>query len=300
MYKKFFVDVCEKTNLENIYNLTFDVYNTDIAQKWANEVAKNYELFETERFKSWKVDRKQEQELVDNLNAQIRILNSYFNNLIAIRCKLNTSQETLNYLHKIFEDLRGKIDQGTEKFNNSPKHIQEAIQNLNILVHRYEDYNTSKPSKLAPDHPFASIVGTFKNRPRFSLSNADYDHFTFNWKFGEVYINYCEVGKPILDVFKDQDDHVGEDNIRPLHYYSADFMIKFGPDTPKWFYKKRLENLKQWLIKKGYNYKDKKLSLGLIPVAKINLKHSGLESINAPQIVKKLAKYQKLKNVKIT
>lgn len=299
MYEKFFVKICEKYNNLNTFDLVFRIYDTDIAQKWAHEITKKYELYEVYRFKSWQVDGTEEKDIVNKLNKQIDIINQFFGKLIGTKVRLGTTQASLNCLHKVFEDLRGTIEKGTDKFNNSPQTVKDAIQNLNILIHRYEDYNASKPSPLSPEHPFASLTGTFKERPRYKLCDLDYDHFTFMWKFGEVYINYCEVGKPILDVFKDDDHHIGKENIKPLHYYSADFMIKFGPNTPDWFYNKRLRSLKSWLEKKGYNPYDKKLSLGLIPVAKIDLLESGLRSIPQSEIVKKLSIYQKLQKVEV-
>jgi len=232
MYKTFSITICEKTNSAITYNLHFDVYNTAVAQKWAREISNSYELYETERFKSWKINSTEEGKLVDNLNQEIEIINNFFEDEVAEKIEIGTTQSTLNHLHKIFETLRGNIESGTAIFNSAPATVKAAVENLNLLIHNYEDYNSSKPSMLNPNHPFASIVGTFKDRPRYNLEDSDYNYFTFDWKFGEVYINYCEVGKPILDVFKDDDDIVGIDNIRPLHYYSADFMIKFGPGTP--------------------------------------------------------------------
>jgi len=297
MYKKFSITIHDKKDSEK--TLFFDVYQNNVSQKWAEEISKEYELFETERFKSWRVDSNVEDELVSNLNFEIETINNFMPNCINTKVKKGTGQQTLNYLHKIFEKLRGEIRTGTDNFNNAPDAVKNAIQNLNILIHRYEDYNNSKPSELNPNHPFASIVGTFKNRPRFPLQDEDYNYFTFNWKFGEVYINYCEVGKPILDVFKDDDELVGLDNIRPLHYYSADFMIKFGPDTPEWFYKVRLKKLRTWLMEKGFNPRDKKLSIGLIPVAKFNINDSQLQGLTPEKIVENLSTYQKLLSVKV-
>jgi len=72
-------------------------------------------------------------------------------------------------------------------------------------------------------------------------------HFTFRWTSGTVYINYCQVGKTILDIFKDNDTIA--DGIRPQQFYSADFMVKFGPTTfyPIYLLRKMYINL--WLKK---------------------------------------------------
>lgn len=155
------------------------------------------------------------------------------------------------------------------------------------------------------NHPYATIIGTYHNRPRHPLEDADYNYYTFKWEFGTVYINYCEVGKPLLDVFKDQDELVGDDNIRPLHYYSADFQIKFGPSTPDNVYMERLNLFNQWWdIKSDYLksiglVKNKKLALGMIPVAKLNKDKSQLNELTDVEIVQVLSTYQTIKATEI-
>jgi len=95
-------------------------------------------------------------------------------------------------------------------------------------------------------------------------------------------INYCEVGKPLWDVFKDNDDIVGEDNIRPLKYYSADFNITFHNNSPG---KNKMQEFRDWFIR-NENYlgnigisRDSMLSLGDIPVAELDRGQGSEEEI---------------------
>lgn len=290
MFENFYLTISDN---QRSYTLNFDVYKYNIAQKWAFEISQNYDLHERTRFKSWNWIPQKENELVSNLNLQIDIINEHYCDIIDIKVKKGTTQHKLNCLHKYFEMLRGNIDKGTEEFNSAPSRVQKAIEGLNIYIHEYEDFIRSRPSPQFPNHPFASIVGTFSNRPRYRLQDEDYDFFTFNWKFGEVYINYCEVGKPILDVFKDNDTITGKENIRPLHYYSADFMIKFGPNTPYSYFKNREKQLKFWLKKQGIEY-SKYLSIGLIPVAKLKSMQD-----KPKEIVKKYSKCNFIEKVSV-
>ena len=46
----------------------------------------------------------------------------------------------------------------------------------------------------------------------------DYTHFSLKLDFGDMYLHYAELGKQILDVFNVKDEHVTEENIRPLKY----------------------------------------------------------------------------------
>ena len=95
------------------------------------------------------------------------------------------------------------------------------------------------------------------------LSDKDIKHFTFRWISGTVYINYCHVGKTVLDVFKDHDKIAKA--VRPQTHYSADFMIKFGPSVPYLLYCLKKILITIWL--KFQPFKFKNPNLGMIPVA---------------------------------
>lgn len=230
--------------------LRFKIRNTPIAQKWFAELSKDYELFETDRFTNWGTHK-----IVDELNRQIDIINSY-DKIIDKKVDKNTTQQDLNYLHKFFEDLRGEITEGTNWFNRAPTNIQEAVSRFNILIHQLESNIRTKNK-----HP--TLVVTFKDRPRFELSHNDMSHFTYKWKSGTVYINYCHVGKTVLDAFTDKDNVVKA--IRPQTHYSADFMVKFGPSTKQIVYIIRTMIINIWLKVKRIKFKH--LNLGMIPVA---------------------------------
>jgi hypothetical protein len=239
-------------------SLVFNIHDTDIAQRWANEINCNYNLYESDRFQGWPDSYKNLEYYKTELLKQVDVINGYLPGSI-YGFETLENQDILNYLHKFFEDLRGTADEGTEFYRSAPHNVKSAVDRFNVLIHECEHYMRS------PNSP--TIVVTFKDRPRFKLLDLDYKLFTFKWKYGEVYINYCEVGKPLLDVFKDKDEHVGEENIRPQSFYSADFMIKFGMTTPEIFYNRRLELFNQWFSEQKYNFKH--LSLGMIPVASL-------------------------------
>ena len=272
--KQFVITLGQTSN----HTLVFDLLDTDIANRWAKEIGKDYPLYETNRFKGWPNSTRS---YPKELQEQIDIVNAYKSNTIPNITVVD--QESLNILHKHFEDLRGDINVGTEFYNSAPSDVRSAVDKFNVVIHEYEHHLRHSM--------YPEIVGTYKNRIRYGLIDDDYELFTFKWKFGYVYINYCEVGKPILDVFKDQDDHVGINNIKPLNYYSADFVIKFGPDTPDTVYEQRSQALHKWIIEKGLNKFDY-LSLGLIPVAKLNYADSGLADLSQQDIVRLLSQYQ--------
>lgn len=243
------------TNGHECKELIFSVYKTSIAQRWASEIKKNYPLYETSRFQSWPGSEKDLSYYLSQLQQQIDTVNNYKNNTIT--SNVSSDQNTLNYLHKFFEDLRGEINTGSTFYNAAPDSVKNAVNMFNVLIHETEHLIRSS------DTP--TLIGTFKDRPRIPLSEKDYEYFTFKWKYGEVYINYCEVGKTLLDVFKDQDNYIGHDNVRPQEFYSADFMIKFGFELAEEYHVQRLMKFNEWYSTQNYSFKHR--SLGMIPVA---------------------------------
>jgi hypothetical protein len=263
-------------------DVVFEIFNTDIAHRWATEIGMNYRLYETERFKGWPCSDKNLSYYIREINKQIIAVNLYKPNTIENTIS-DYNQDLLNYLHKFFEILRGPVEIGTKFYNEAPIEVKNAIDQFNVLIHECEHLLREK------NQP--TIVVTFQDRPRYELKDKDHQNFTFKWEFGTVYINYCEVGKPLLDVFKDQDSHVGLDNIRPLNYYSADFMIKFGPSVPEEYYQERSKNFQSWYSNQNFNFDKSKLSLGLIPVAKI------LDARNQKEIIESLIPYKRVRSV---
>lgn len=258
------------TNDVEDIELFFKIRNTPIAQKWFNQLKNNYEIFEDNRFASW-----HKENLVDELNKNIETICQY-DPIIDSRLGRKLNQKKLNYMHKYFEDLRGEVETGTEWYNNAPKKVKKALNDVNILIHKLE-------SELN-DRNQPTLTVTFKDRPRIPLSKNDLKYFTFKWTKGTVYIDYCHVGKPVLDVFKDKDPYCAA--VRPQTHYSADFVVKFGRGIPILLYYLRQLVIKHWLKKQNWNFEN--VNLGLIPVADITKQVS----------FSTLKKYNKVKAVK--
>jgi virulence-associated protein VapD len=253
------------TNGKEDLDLIFKLRTTNISKKWYDELKKDYSLYEVDRFSNWNNNG-----LIDDLNYHIDLINDY-NFIIDKKISADSNQQDLNYLHKFFEDLRGEITEETEWFLNAPDSVKHSVEKFNILIHQLESNIRTKNK-----HP--TLVVTFNNTTRIELDEQDFNEFTFKWTSGTVYINYCHVGKTVLDVFKDRDKLVKA--IRPQTHFSADFMIKFGPSTNTLIHWLRYSILKLWLLRK--NFKFKHLSLGMIPVADLetNVSHKTLTKFN--------------------
>jgi len=276
--------------------LYFDILDSNIAKKWAIEVNKDYSIYENDRFINWTNNKKDKNYYVNELNKQMKIVDDYAPNIIPFFFNIDqVNQNSFNILHKFFEETRGPIEDPPEFYKNSPRDVQESINRFNIMIHEFESWMFNQ-TKNNP-HPESRVIVTFNNRIRCELEDEDYDHFTFKWTFGDVYINYCEVGKTVIDVIKDNDTIVGASNIRPLRYYSADLQVKFSPTVDDTEYNRRKEIIKNKYIERqdffeslGLFY-DKKLSLGLITVAKLNRIDSGFIDMTDYEIISSLSEF---------
>ena len=55
---------------------------------------------------------------------------------------------------------------------------------------------------------------------------SDYDLMTDHTAFGDLCLNYCEIGKTLEDFWRDQDEYVTANTFKPFRYFSADFNVR--------------------------------------------------------------------------
>jgi hypothetical protein len=274
-------------------DLYFDIFDCTIAQKWAKEVNKNLSIHENDRFINWPRSKKDRQYYVSELNKQMQIVEDYAPNSVPFFLTIEAvNQHSFNVLHKFFEEARGPSEEGTEFFNNAPRQVQIAISRFNIMIHEFENFIHNELKNSI--HPESRLIVTFNDRLRYDLADEDYNYFTVKWIFGQVYINYCEVGKGIIDVIMDNDSIIGNSAIKPLRYYSADFQVKFfrsmndiEHERLLQFIKHKFNSKKEFFKNLGFTF-DKKLSIGLIPVAELNRNDSGFASMTDLEIINSL------------
>jgi hypothetical protein len=263
--------------------LDFDIYDTPLADRWyqllCSVLAVDPTLRETDRLHDFPNSNWTESVVVDRINCCINTINLQIP-FIDNHAVLGGGRQQLNVLHKHFEDLRGSVLNPSSYWQTGNTILRAAINDLNLNIHRLEDILDAKDHTV----PWPHIVVTFSNFQRLPLQPDDYELFTTDTQFGEVYINYCEVGKALWNVYFDGDDVLGDDNIRPLRYYSPEMVIKFYDST------QRSELPKFWawwdanaehLSDLGFHKDDSNLSIGAIPVARLKTSMDRTELINA-------------------
>jgi hypothetical protein len=275
--------------------LEYQTLDTDLANRWydllCEVLAQDPTLRETDRMHEFPNSPWTEAVVVDKINGCIEIINAYLS-AIEERAVLGGGRAQLNVLHKHFEELRGGVLSPSTHWQNGPEVLRTAITEFNLHIHRLEDILDAESNPV----PWPHVIITFNNFQRLPLEPADYALFTTDTEFGTVYLSYCEVGKALWNVFFDADDVVGDHNIRPLRYYSPEMILAFYDATQD----SELPKFWAWwddnaahLAQLGFHKDDPDLSIGAIPVARLQNSYDRKDLINAISV------YDRVKRVYI-
>ena len=213
-----------KITYNNQIDLRYQLRDTDLADRWLKRLQlaldTDIAIDEPTRFSGF--DTTEAESVISQLQHCVDTINTY-KPLIARHITTVDDQDTLNYLHHVFEVYHGMLNQPHEIFLSAPQPVQMALANLNVLVHRAE---TVAQGKL-PRH-----VVTYYAMPKTEyLKSEDYALFEKSITAGTMYINYVEIGKDLLALALDNDQYISDSAFMPWQRYSADFNVKFWSDS---------------------------------------------------------------------
>ena len=291
-FKHLYIKYCNPSNSLDTFTLQYRLRDNPVVPKWCERVESaqaKYTIDDPKRFYGFGKIKEQTADAIARINSCIKQINS-FNPVIDRELKTVDDQDTLNYLHHIFEVYHGPLDQQThELWQRAPIEVRRALADLNILVHRCE----SVQRKALPRH-----VVTYYGLPKDQLlDHSDYSVFEDTVKFGTVYLNYAEIGKTLDDLTIDNDQYIFESGFQPFRHYSADFNVKFWNDSPrqvelnrvkiKQYYDTNRDFFKQQQLEWGHPY----LTSGSVPLA--DLVYTGSQQ----QLLKDLESHQSVTEV---
>ena len=274
--------------------LSFRIRETDLARRWVKKVRAaqrlRYPIDDPERFYGFNSAQKEQQHALDHINQQISTINSY-RRIIDRELKTVDDQDTLNYLHNIFERYHGLLDQQQQNdfFRDAPDDVKKALATLNTAVHRCETVDRGNQKR--------AVVTYYGLPKKHTLETQDYDLIERDWKFGTVHLCYVEIGKTLLDLSQDDDDYIGDDAFCPYHFYSADFVMQFNDSDPKktqeterrmWEY---YDQHRDFFESRGYRRDHPALKMGIFPVADL------VSSLDQEAIIRHLRPRQRVNRV---
>ena len=290
-FKNLHIAYCNPTNDLDTFILQYKLRDNPVVPKWCERVGsaqKKYKINDPKRFYGFGNIKDQKQDALNRINNVIDIINN-FEPIIDRKLTSIQDQDTLNYLHNIFEQYHGLLGQQTHKFwRRAPEYIREALANLNIFVHRCESVNYSRPRH----------VTTYFGLPKTEiLALEDFEYFEDQYQFGTVYLNYVEIGKTLEDLTFDNDQYISEDAFKQFNHYSADFNVKFWSDDIGPVEERRVkikqyyDNHKDFFQKKNLPWNHYSLKSGNIPLA--DLQYTGSHK----ELLKELESHQQVKEV---
>jgi organic radical activating enzyme/uncharacterized protein YqfB (UPF0267 family) len=257
-------------------------------------------VYQPNRFYNFPQAQYTEEVVVNGINRAIDVINSYHKNLIQDSAKVGMSQEDMNTLHRNFERHRGPLLKPAQAYIESPRPVQEAFDDLNMLIHRYEDMDFTSSyhgrSEIASARLCFGLDSIVK---RYPLEEEDFAEFSFEQEFGGWYLNYCEVGKPLHDIWRDNDLDIVTEAILPLKYYSADAYLHFGAPVGRQGHLRKLEKFYKWwdqnnetLSRLGFKKESKQNSLGQIHLGSLDRDYPSISGLSDKEIVELLSNFQ--------
>lgn len=288
------IEYADPVNLSDAYLVKYTILTHLVAARWVEKIlaAQNsgYVIDHPDRFYGFNSHQHQVQDALNRINRCVDTINQ-FRPIVERRLTDINDQDTLNYLHHIFELYHGLLDQPSDFFQSAPQSVQQALAELNICVHRCERVGRNTQPK--PSHTV-----TYYGLPKTDqLVLRDYALFTDVMKFGGVYLNYVEIGKTITDLAQDQDEYISEQAFKPFRHYSADFFVTLYDGDPQLVNNIRntttdyyIKN-SQFFINQGLDVNHPYLKPGSIQLAEIQPGYT--------DIVKEISTRQWVKSVQI-
>ena len=224
------IEYANPSNLSDSVTIDYRLCDNPIVAKWVNKVfeaQKQYPIDDPARFYGFGSYESQVADAINRINECVTVINLY-NPVIARTLTDIQDQDTLNYLHHMFELYHGLLDtQSSAIFGSfwadAPQAVKQALADLNLCVHRCE----SVARGADPRH-----VVTYYGLPKTDiLDHDDYQYFTNIWAPGTVFLNYAEIGKTLADLSYDNDVYIAPGAFQPFRHYSADFVVRFYEQT---------------------------------------------------------------------
>lgn len=283
------IEYANPSDLNDSIVLNFRLRDNTVAPKWVKKLqeaqAQNIQIDEPGRFYGFgSIEYQTEfalnkmQKIVDTINAYHPLIERHLTDI--------HDQDTLNYLHHIFEVYHGLLNNPSDFFIKSPGQVQQALCDLNNAVHRCESITHG----AMPRH----IVTYYRSVRGFDiLEESDYESFEDIHAFGVLCLNYIEIGKDIHCLALDNDQYISDEAFKPFKHYSADFLVKFFETSPAWAAHSRLQVAKYYYQNQDF-FMDRRLhrthrllKLGFPVLADLdNPPDNVLELLEARQYVK--------------
>jgi len=266
----FYLQFCDPNSKKDIIEIPFTLTGTDVSWKWLEHLYKaiylDKQTAKNDRWYGWDVNRDTSEKICDRLNNHLEIARKYHPEEFKDICASpNMCQEDFNKMHKYFEIFRGELDNPHEFFKNGTDEFKRAVEQFNIDIHLFENLQSGG---IGANFNFSYKFENFEE-----LTYEDKKLFEVNLKDNTIYLEFNMRGKTLYDMYSDDDDYVGLDNVRRYKWIGPDFCLNIRG----WSEQKRnnrLKDIDEWWNRKhnllsslGYTKGDPNNTFGWIPLA---------------------------------
>ena len=323
--------------------VTIDVYDTSLGKRFIEALKDNLDkkriLEKNFCFLGWADSKRNLHFLCDELNKNIRQLNSYkfdppyeqihpfvpddfqYSSTLPIGNApdgnykktpgLRLKHDACNLLHRYFEELQGTAWKLSEYYLQADHETKYAIRQLNNICHEIESWVEAYRKKhIEPEWIRPSQITTFLNAPRHDLHEEDYELFKqnrYDRELGGVYLHWSQVVKTLYEVYRDE--HAPKmtealcSAINHQKYYTGEFDIEWGDtitEDTHVFKKGEMQGFRSWLKENNYDWEDPKLSLGYIKIGQVDLKTSFQKKNKFTDIYEEMKNNLNIRNITVT
>jgi hypothetical protein len=274
--------------------LQFQILNTPVAKLWLERMnlRNQWPLDDTKRFYGFNNSIDEKRIALERIQQCIQGINSW-QPLVDRTLESTADQDTLNYLHNIFEQWHGLLDDRPvhPTYGAIPDDVRQHLAMLNVSVHRCESAERGNRPRF---------VCTWFGMPKTEILSLDviHEHGTLNPKFGSVCLNYAEIGKTLEDLTQDRDNYISDDAFKPFNHYSADFNVRMFDETLADISAKVLSmkdyynQHRDFFLDKGFtNFQDPRLLPMRFPVAEL------IETMPKDQLLQEIKQRQQITKV---
>ena len=254
--------------IDGVPSFEINLYDNSVAREW-KKLIKSIHVGDGKDIDNRRsfYNLNSKEEIKNDLLNAIEKINTFFKKeFIVIPKNINwDDQKIYNDLHIYFEKLSGNFDNPTKLIKIAPNHIKEAIRDLNYCVHALENFSDIKQDNIKIQWTKSRTV-----TPRIPLKEEEYNLIKFERIAKEVYLDYNELGKNYIDIWKDGLD-INYASLKNNHYIGADFFIP-SKNQKNIFH----NDFIQWMKTHNIDPYEKKHGIGLIAIGKakiINIKH---------------------------
>ena len=280
--------------------LNYQIRNTLSAQIWAKCIheAEPLGLRETNRFQNFPGQAWADIDwLIRYLEDIISSLQSLHPDLSFPQLDRDNLQQSVNELHFNFAHSHHV----TKKINNLNR---DKWSSFNVILHAIEAAIFNSRTLDRTGLNASKIVFTWNSSHKTDIPDECYNDFAIDHSFGTAYTNYAQVGRHFYEIFSSQDCQLADEHIQPYRFISADTNLYFGPTAGHGFSKATRGQIENWFLLRqerfnrlGFVWKDPRLAIGQIPVARLHEPLYTEREINS--FISLLAKFTKVSKVSV-